>query len=39
MRHSDTKNLDFRNPLRTAHVYAVRVDFKKFSVALSLCRQ
>ena len=39
MRHSDTKNLEFRNPSRTAHVYAVRVDFKKFSVALSLCRK
>lgn len=38
MRHSDTKTLEFRNLSRTAHVYAVRVDFKNFSVALSHCR-
>ena len=36
MRHSDTKNLDFRNPSRTAYVYAVRVDFKIFCRTVAL---
>lgn len=39
MRQSDTATVVFSNPSRTVRVYAVRIDFRILSVALSLCRK